>query len=63
MEELIKEIIRELLETPLSDLPELKETWIADAKRKGFSGITVRFCEIALELVIKRKKKEEGIAV
>ena len=38
-------------------------TSIADAKRKGFSGITVRFCEIALELVIKRKKKEEGIAV
>ena len=45
MEELIKEIIWELLEIPLSDLPELRETQIADAKRKGFSGITVRFCE------------------
>lgn len=63
MEELIKEIIRELLETPLSDLLELRETWIADVKRKGVSSVAVHFCEAALELVILKKMKEEGAAV
>ena len=63
MKELKREIIGELLETPLPVLIELRETWIADARRKGLSGIAVQFCEVALELVIEKKREKEGAQI
>ena len=63
MNEFAREIIAELLKTDIEVLEELRETWIEEAKRQGLSIVAVRFCEVALELVIKRKKKEEGIVL
>lgn len=63
MKDLKREIIGELLKAPLPVLIEFRETWIADARRKGLSGIAVQFCEVALELVIEKKREKEGVAV
>ena len=55
MKEFAIEIIAELLKTDIEVLEELRETWIEEAKRQGLSGAAVRFCEVALELVIEKK--------
>lgn len=60
MNEFAREIIAELLKTDIEVLEELRETWIEEVKRQGLSGVAVRFCEVALELVIEKKK--EGVA-
>lgn len=57
MNEFAREIIAELLKTDIEVLEELRETWIEEAKRQGLSGAAVRFCEVALELVIEKKKE------
>lgn len=57
MNELVKEIIVELLKTDIEVLEELREIWIEEAKRQGLLSVTVRFCEVALELVIEKKKE------
>ncbi len=56
MEEFKREIVSELLKTDIEVLEELREIWIEEAKRQGLSGVAVRFCEAALELVIEKKK-------
>lgn len=56
MNEFAREIIAELLKTDIEVLEELRKTWVEEAKRQGLSSATVRFCEVALELVIEKKK-------
>lgn len=57
MNEFAREIIAELLKTDIEALEEPRETWIEEAKRQGLSGVAVRFYEVALELVIEKKRE------
>lgn len=57
MNEFAREIIAELLKTDIEVLEKLRETWIEEAKRQGLSDAAVRFCEVALKLVIEKKKE------
>lgn len=57
MKKLAREIIAELLKADIEVLEKLRETWIEEIKRQGLPDAAVRFCEVALELVIEEKRK------
>lgn len=63
MEEFKREIVSELLKADIEVLEELREIWIEDVKRQGLPDAAVRFREVALGLVIEKKREKEGAQI
>lgn len=60
MKELMLEIISELVKLSIPELEIVKKEWLSEMETKGVSESVVKLCQVAVDLVIEKKREKEG---